>query len=68
LKSADAVRAQAFALSPRALLLRPVDLSAQFVSGRLRPRFDMALFGGLAATALALSAPDIFAVIGSEDP
>jgi putative ABC transport system permease protein len=63
LRSADAVRAQAFALNPRALLLRPVDLAAQFASGRLQPRFNMALLGGLAAIALALSAAGIFAVL-----
>ncbi len=63
LRSADAVRAQAFALNPRALLLRPVDLAAQSASGRLQPRFNMALFGGLAAIALALSAAGIFALL-----
>jgi putative ABC transport system permease protein len=63
LQSADAVRAQAYALNPRALLLRPVDLAAQFASGRLQPRFNMALFGGLAAIALALSAAGIFALL-----
>jgi putative ABC transport system permease protein len=63
LKSADDVRAQAFALNPRGLLLRPVDLAAQFASGRLQPRFNMALFSGLAAIALALSAAGIFAVL-----
>ena len=63
LRSADAVRAPAFALNPRALLLRPVDLAAQSASGRLQPRFNMALFGGLAAIALALSAAGIFALL-----
>ena len=63
LRSADAVRAQAYALNPRALLLRPVDLAAQSASGRLQPRFNMALFGGLAAIALALSAAGIFALL-----
>lgn len=63
LKSAEAVRAQAYALNPRAVLLRPVDLAAQFASGRLQPRFNLALFGGLAAIALALSAAGIFALL-----
>ena len=63
LQSADAVRAQAFALNPRAVLLRPVDLAAQFASGRLQPRFNMALFGGLAAIALLLSGAGVFALL-----
>ena len=40
-----------------------VDLAAQFASGRLQPRFNMALFGGLAAIALALSGAGIFALL-----
>jgi putative ABC transport system permease protein len=63
LQSADAVRGEAFSINPNVLLLRPVDLEEQFAAGGLQPRFNVWLFGGLAAIALALAAAGIYAIL-----
>jgi predicted permease len=63
LRLANTIRAEAFALSTDAVLQNPQDLEVVFASGRLQPRFNMLLFGALAAIALALAAAGVYAVL-----
>ncbi len=63
LSSVNAIRAEAFALNADAVLQDPQDLDVVFAAGRLQPRFNMALFGALAAIALALAAAGVYAVL-----
>jgi putative ABC transport system permease protein len=63
LTSANAIRAEAFALNPDALLQRPQELELTYASTRLQPRFNLALFGALAAIALALASAGVYAVL-----
>lgn len=63
LQSVDVVRAEVFAANPRVILRAPLDVAASLDDGRLQPRFNMALFGGMAAIALTLAAAGVFAVL-----
>jgi putative ABC transport system permease protein len=63
LNSANAIRAEAFTLNPDALVQRPQELELTYASTRLQPRFNLALFGALAAIALALASAGVYAVL-----
>jgi predicted permease len=63
LQSVNAVRAQIFAANPRVILGEPVDMAESLGAGRLQPRFNVVLFGGMAAIALTLAAAGVFAVL-----
>ncbi len=63
LGQANVIRAESFALNPDAVLQNPQDLAMVHSAGRLQPRFNMALFGALAAIALALAAAGVYAVL-----
>jgi hypothetical protein len=63
LNSVNAIRAEAFALHPDALVQRPQELELTYASTTLQPRFNLALFGALAAIALALAAAGVYAVL-----
>jgi predicted permease len=63
LQSVNVVRAQIFAANPRVILGEPVDMVESLSAGRLQPRFNVVLFGGMAAIALTLAAAGVFAVL-----
>jgi hypothetical protein len=63
LNSVNAIRAEVFALHPDALVQRPQELELTYAGTTLQPRFNLALFGALAAIALALAAAGVYAVL-----
>jgi putative ABC transport system permease protein len=63
LQPIDSIRKAIFALDPNAMLAKPLDYGAATSDGLLQPRFNIALFGGLAVIALGLAAAGVFALL-----